>query len=333
MTPQTLMKRRVNTAFIIMTLTLAVQSVVTVPTSLFTVLRESLGITLISPYYTDFVLVQFLYPIANLALVLLVLRLVKIDLKTVVTVKPLKADFIPWLGLFLGVTVGMNYLVNGMLALLDSIGIHIPDIFASYEPENFPQAVCYFVVLALLPPITEEVMCRAGITGLMKHLHPWTAVLLSAFAFGWMHATLQQIPFAFVLGLVLGFVYIKTGNLLYPILFHFANNAWACVMTYLSVWGGDTATTVIGYASDLLFFAFGVISLIYLLCKKQFTLKEIPHSLTASEARSATLKSPWFWAFTGLYGFTALTNLGAMWLMENEGFIKEFMEQFQSSLQ
>ncbi len=333
MTPQTLMNRRVNTAFLIMTLTLAVQSVVTVPTSLFTVLRETLGLTLIPAYYTDFVLVQFLYPIANVILVLLVLRIIRLPAKTVVTVQPLKADFIPWLGLFLGVTVGMNYLVNGMMALLEAIGIHIPDIFASYDPETWPQAVCYFLVLAILPPIAEEILCRAGIAGLMKHLHPWSAVLLSAFAFGWMHATVQQIPFAFVLGLVLGFVYIKTGNLLYPILFHFANNAWACVLTYLSVWAGEDTAIAISYGADLVFAVFGIASLVYLLCKKQFTLKEIPHSLTAGEARKAALKSPWLWVFTVLYAFTALANLAVMWLAEHPEIIENLFSQLESSLQ
>ncbi len=325
MTPEKLMKSRVNTAFLMMTLTLAVQSAVSIPSTVFAFLAE-FGVEF-PTYYTDFVLLQVLYPVGTCLLALLVLRLIRIPFSSVVTVKPLKADFFPWLGLFLGVTVVMNYAVNFLLEILKTAGIHLPDVFSSYEPQNSVQAICYFVVLALLPPVTEEILCRASVSGVLKHLHPWTAVLLSAYAFAMMHATVQQIPFAFVLGLVLGFVYVKTGNLLYPILLHFANNAFACAMTYLSIWGGDEITTFAGYCSDGLFLAVGIASAIFLLVKKRFTLREIPHSLSAAEARRAVVKSPWFWVFTGLYGALTLLLAGILSLTEPEAIPLSFLQE------
>ncbi len=326
MTPQRLMRSRVNTAFLMMILTLAVQTVVSVPTLLIDTLREFLPMEFLPSYYTDFFLLQFLYPIANCILVLLVLKKIRMPLKSVVSVQPLKGDFVPWLGLFLGVAVVMNYLINGLLALLDALGVTVPDVFVDYTPKDLPQAICYFVVLAILPPIAEEILCRAGITGLLKHFHPRTAVFLSAFAFGLMHGTLQQIPFAFVLGLVLGFVYIKTGNILYPILLHFANNAWACVMTYLPALVGDTATAIIGYAVDGIFLLFGVLSLLYLLRKKQFTLAEIPSTVPSEEVRPAVVKAPAFWIFTGLYGFVTVTNIFTPALIEKLTSLLEELE-------
>ncbi len=314
MTPQTLMRSRVNTAFLVMTLTIAMQWVVAMPTSLVMTLQQ-MGIHIPS-YYTDFVLLQFLYPVGNGIMVLLALRLIRMPIRRLVTVKAPKADFIPWLGVFLGVTVVMNYTVLWMMDLLEQMGIHIPDVFASYNPSDLPQAVCYFIVLAILPPISEEILCRAAVTGLLKNFHPWTAVLISSFAFGWMHATVQQIPFAFALGVVLGFVYVKTGNLLYPILFHFVNNAWACALTYLSVWADDTVASAVGYGGDILFLLFGIGSVIFLSVKKRFTLNEIPHSLSAAEARQAVVKSPCFWIFTGAYAGMAWLTLWALTYQE-----------------
>ena len=305
MTPHILMKSRVNTAFLMMTLTLAVQSAVSLPSTVFVFLAE-FGIEF-DAYYTDFVLLQTLYPLATCLLAVLTLRLIRIPFSSVVRVQPLKGDFFPWLGLFLGVTVVMNYAVNFLVQALDWIGIHLPDLFASYEPQDPLQATCYFVVLAILPPVTEEILCRASVGGVLKHFHPWTAVLVSAFAFAMMHATVQQIPFAFVLGLVLGFVYVKTGNFLYPVLLHFANNAFACVMTYLSVWGGEELAVTAGYCADGLFLLAGIVSAVFLLLKKRFTLREIPRSLSGAEAWRCVVRSPWFWVFTGLYaGLTAL---------------------------
>ena len=121
MTPQSLMKRRVNTSFLMMLLTLAVQSVVSIPIVVFTVL-SMLGIE-VSSYYTEFVLVQLLYPLGTCVLALFVLRLISIPRSSVVTIKPLRWDFIPWLGLFLGVTVVMNYTVTFLMELLERIGI------------------------------------------------------------------------------------------------------------------------------------------------------------------------------------------------------------------
>lgn len=311
------MKSRVNTAFLVMVLTLGVQSIVSIPTTIFTVLSE-FGMTTPS-YYTDFVLLQFLYPIGTSLVALFALRIIKIPTRSLVSIKPVRGDFIPWLGVFLGVTVGMNYAVNFLVELLAQIGIKIPDVFESYTPQDLPQAICYFVVLAILPPICEEILCRACVCGLLKHFHPWTAVLISAFAFGMMHATVQQIPFAFALGVVLGFVYVKTGNLLYPILFHFVNNAFACLMTYLSVWASDTVVSIVGYGADILFVLFGIVSTLWLIRKKQFTLKEIPHSLSASEGKTAVRTSPWFWIFTGLYAGLTLLTAVLLTLTETQG--------------
>lgn len=299
MTPQIMVKNRINQVFLIMFLTLGIQFSLSAASVMVVVLAE-FGISLPS-YYTDFVLLQLLYPLGNCVLALIALLILRVPVGGVVTAKPIKKDFWPWLGLFLGVTVVLNYAVNLFLWILEVLGLYVPDVFEAYHPQDFPQAVCHFVVLAILPAVCEEVLCRATMTGLLKHFNPWGAVLISAFAFGMMHATIQQIPFAFVVGILLGFVYVKTGNLLYCILLHFANNCWASIMTYLSLWGSDLWTDIIGYGADLLFLSAGVVSLIWIWKKKQFTLSEIPHSLPGAEVQSALVKSPWFWVFTGVY--------------------------------
>lgn len=299
MTPEKLMKKRVNSAFLVLTLTVAVQFLISAPTVVFTVL-EYAGLQ-VDPYYTEFVVPQLLYPILTCVMAIVALQILRIPLKKMASIKPIRGDFIPWLGLFLGCATVMNYFVNGMMWFLDLIGIHISDVFASYEPQTPLQAVFFFLAIAILPSICEEILCRASVTGVLQYFHPLTAILISAFAFGLMHATLQQIPFAFVLGLVFGFVYIKTGNILYPILFHFANNGWACGLTFLSVWKGEDVASFAGYVADAVFLIYGIVSLIWLLRNKKFSLAEIPHSLDGTSAFNAVIKAPCFWIFTGVY--------------------------------
>lgn len=313
MTPERLMRSRVNAAFLIMCLTLALQSVATFPTLLFQTLAL-FGVTY-DPYYVDFVVPQILYPLLLGGAMIVALLCLKIPLRRVMKVSAPKGDLVLWMGLFLGVSTVMNYLIYWGLLLLEQVGIVIPDVFAAYEPETVLQAIFYVFVLAFLPPISEEILCRAGIAGPLKHFHPWVAVFVSAFGFGLMHATVQQIPFAFALGLVLGFVYLKTGNFLYPVLLHFANNAWACALTILSVKFGDEAVGLWSTVVDVIFLLWGVVSLILLLRKKRLTLSEIPRSLDTPSALRAVATAPAFWVFTGLYILMTIAVLASSFLI------------------
>ncbi len=107
------------------------------------------------------------------------------------------------------------------------------------------------LVLALMPAITEEVAFRGFIlSGLRKSYPTRTAIILSAFLFGFLHVLLslfQQLFGATLLGLVLGLLAIRTASLWPGVAFHFVNNA-------LGVLTADAAKhPTLRAASDLLF--------------------------------------------------------------------------------
>ena len=84
MTPERLMRSRVNAAFLIMCLTLALQSVATFPTLLFQTLAL-FGVTY-DPYYVDFVVPQILYPLLLGGAMIVALLCLKIPLRRVMKV-------------------------------------------------------------------------------------------------------------------------------------------------------------------------------------------------------------------------------------------------------
>lgn len=94
--------------------------------------------------------------------------------------------------------------------------------------------------IALLGPIAEELCFRGAIIGgmLREGRHPWTAILVSSMFFGIIHFNPAQIPFAFVMGLVLGIIYVRTESLLLPIFIHIFNNSTAVVQLFIM---GDAA--------------------------------------------------------------------------------------------
>lgn len=83
--------------------------------------------------------------------------------------------------------------------------------------------VSMFLYVAFLGPVAEELLCR-GL--LLRMLRPWgkqAAIVVSAIAFGLLHGNIIQIPFAFLVGLVLGYVTVEY-SIIWAMVLHIINN-------------------------------------------------------------------------------------------------------------
>ena len=87
--------------------------------------------------------------------------------------------------------------------------------------------------MAILAPLLEEVLFRGAIQGvLMRYFgRPWPAIIVSALVFGIFHLNPVQIVYATLLGIVLGWIYYRTGSLLSVIVGHVLNNSLAVITT------------------------------------------------------------------------------------------------------
>jgi len=104
----------------------------------------------------------------------------------------------------------------------------------NYVLEKMLDNPIYMILLTcIFAPILEEILFRGILQkGLInKGISPIKAIFLSSFVFGIIHANPWQFVSAFILGLVLGWVYQKTETLLLPMLLHGFNNISACVLT------------------------------------------------------------------------------------------------------
>ena len=80
-----------------------------------------------------------------------------------------------------------------------------------------------FLYAAVGAPIMEEIIFRGLV---LRHLEPYGksfAIVMSAFAFGIFHGNIVQIPYAFLVGLVMGYVAIEY-NILWAMVLHMINN-------------------------------------------------------------------------------------------------------------
>lgn len=86
------------------------------------------------------------------------------------------------------------------------------------------------LVFALVPAICEELAFRGFIlSGFARNGRTTVAIVFSALLFGVMHMIPQQVFNAFLLGLVMGLLALRSGSLLPGVVFHFINNATAVV--------------------------------------------------------------------------------------------------------
>lgn len=82
-----------------------------------------------------------------------------------------------------------------------------------------------FMRVAVVAPVIEELIFRGIILqGLRRNYNAFVAVFMSALLFSLYHLNPWQMPATFVLGLLLGWIMIRTNNILLSILGHSINN-------------------------------------------------------------------------------------------------------------
>ncbi|WP_432404557.1 CPBP family intramembrane glutamic endopeptidase [Wukongibacter sp. M2B1] len=82
-----------------------------------------------------------------------------------------------------------------------------------------------FVSICVFAPVFEEIIFRGIILEqLSKRYGMATSLIVSGFIFGLIHFNLHQGANAFFIGIIIGFIYLKTNSLLLCMFWHFANN-------------------------------------------------------------------------------------------------------------
>ena len=123
-----------------------------------------------------------------------------------------------------------------MAFLADSLNILMPE-----APEWFEKAMelimdapvwITLISVSVFAPLFEEWLCRGMVLrGLLQKTHPVSAILVSAAFFAVLHMNPWQTLPAFLLGILFGYVYYKTGSLKLTMLMHCVNNTMAVVFS------------------------------------------------------------------------------------------------------
>jgi membrane protease YdiL (CAAX protease family) len=119
----------------------------------------------------------------------------------------------------LPICVCLMYGGNWIGTLLSSLlsGGTAENAVLDYAMDTNPLKVVAFVILI---PLVEEYVCRKQLIDRTRQYGEKTAVFLSALIFGLLHQNLFQFFYAFALGLVFGYIYLRTGRLRYSVALH-----------------------------------------------------------------------------------------------------------------
>ncbi len=129
----------------------------------------------------------------------------------------------------------------------------------------------YFVV-GLLAPLVEELVFRGAILRslLRWKSNPWIGITISAALFALIHMNPAQMPHAFVIGLLLGWMYYRTDSIVPGVIFHWVNNSVAYVLynfypkpdlTLLELFGGNQQNVLLAVGFSLCIFLPSLIQL------------------------------------------------------------------------
>lgn len=115
------------------------------------------------------------------------------------------------------------------------VGFNLISYFPDYENLmngiGSSSLILQVIAVGIVAPAAEEFLMRGVILNrLLGYMRVLPAVLLQAVLFGVLHMNLLQGAYAAVLGLLMGFIYIKYGSLLMTILFHITLNTLSVLL-------------------------------------------------------------------------------------------------------
>ncbi len=126
---------------------------------------------------------------------------------------------------------GLNpsVLMWGLLMLFSVVIVIEPLMQLLPQPQTgYGRGLYMLASLLIIAPIFEEILCRGVIFEAVRAKHgSWAACIISSLIFGIMHIEPQFILNAFIIGLVLCYLYLRTRSLFAPIIIHSVNNVFA----------------------------------------------------------------------------------------------------------
>ena len=181
--------------------------------------------------------------------------------------------------------------------------------------------ILYYVVIA---PITEEILVRGMIMNSLAPVSRKFALIASALLFGLMHGNFNQMFNGFLLGLILGYIALKSGSIIPSIIAHMIVNANVMFCSYVYDYkvfesSGDEMAAILEIVHFAVLLVIGIIALTFFLKKngkirqEDMVVPEYSYEIAPAEGKKLTwrllIKCPSVWLVTIIYILLAVTSV------------------------
>ncbi len=186
-------------------------------------------------FYEKYAFLIAMLPMYVVAVPIMILIMRQIPVERPIEKKKIRMG--TFLGYFLVAYAGM-YVAN-------ILGIALTSVIAVVKGSTVNNAMTQiattndiwmnFLVMVICAPIAEEILFRKLLVDRTRQYGEKFAVILSGVMFGFYHGNINQFCYAFVLGCVFAYVYIKTGNVIYTIILHMMMNFFGSIVSVLVI--------------------------------------------------------------------------------------------------
>lgn len=202
--------------------------------------------------------------------------------------------FLPTVLIGIGFCALGNVATNTIGNIFSSFGIDFtpPDI---EMPEGFFGFVLVIISTAVVPALVEEFAMRGAVLGALRKFGDGFAIFVSSIIFALMHGNLVQIPFAFIVGLGLGYAVVKTGSVWTGVVIHFINNFISILLdTFISSTNSVYLQNAVGSVYYMLCFLCFFLGILAMKRKEgsAFNIEKSETALSLREKLNAFFTSP-----------------------------------------
>ncbi|MBR5062843.1 MAG: CPBP family intramembrane metalloprotease [Prevotella sp.] len=148
---------------------------------------------------------------------------------------PFKRSYLashPWATLFWVVIMTFGTIIPSIW-LQERLDVDMPESMENLLMRMMSHPLGYLAI-GIMAPLAEEVVFRGAILRTLLRVFGnrwhWVAIVISAIVFGAVHGNMPQFINASLVGVLLGWMYYRTGSIVPGIVYHWVNNSIAFVM-------------------------------------------------------------------------------------------------------
>ena len=179
-------------------------------------------------------------------------------------------DAVAWVCFGMSFCLAANIVVNMIVSISkEAFGYELSQ--NDYGGPN-DWLTCFVILIstAIVPAICEEIAFRCCTLGVLKKYGKGFAVFTVSIVFGLIHGNVIQFIFAFLIGGLLGYITIKTDNVIIAMFVHGFNNGISVLSDILTFAFNEKTANSISNGVFYLWGIAGIISLVYLIKTKAF---------------------------------------------------------------